>query len=329
MLKKIEKGDIYFFYRNKADIDRAKSLNDVQRLYMIIVPDDGDKGRMFVIGKKRMPKLSRSKPKAREWMMNIMTDQPQNIGEELRPAEYETKTKGSRRLSEAFPAGEGRYALVEHDGHTEFAYRLVNPEKPRKPQKELELKPEASYVISVRNPDIHVKGFPEEQPGYPQSLMKLFAEKRWIDISQPELLDYENAQLVLVGARDRLDEMDLKIPGKPKLFKNLSLDKKEWPTEALFKGNFAETKESLSAREPTDDPSKGGRKGGKKAVSAPSAAGIAKALQGIDLPKKKGGLVDYAQDQGADKETVEVLKALPDRKFNTMADVQKALAEVR
>lgn len=326
----VEKGDIYYFYRNKADVKRAKSLNDIQRLYMLTVPDDNDeKGRMFVVGKKRMPKLNSRKSSAREWMMNIMMDRPQKIGAELGPIEYETKTRGTRRLSEAFPAGEGRYALIKHDSHTELAYRLVNPQTPGKPQKEMELRPEASYVISVRNPDLQVEGFPDERPDYPESLKKLFAEERWIDISKPGLLDYENAQFVLVGAHDRLDEIDLKIPGKPKLFKNLGLNRKEWPTSALLEGNFPESKESLSAHEPAKDPSKGGRKGGKKAISAPSAAGMAKALKGIDLPQKKNGLIDYAKDQGADEEIIKTLKALPDRKFNTMADVEKALAEVR
>lgn len=331
MSEVIEKGDVYFFYRNKVDVERARSLKDIQRTYMILVPD-GDKdnkGRMFVVGKKRMPKLNGARSSAKEWIMNIMTGKPEKIGEELAPIEYETRTRGTRRISEALPVGEGRYALVKMEDRTELAYRLVNPEKPGKPQEEMQLKPEASYVISVRNPDIQVKGFPDERPGYPQSLKKLFAEKRWINVSKPELLDYENAQLVMIGARRNLDELDVKVSGKPGLFTHLGLDRKKWPTSALFEGEFAETREALAEREPAGDPSKGGRRGGREAVSSASAAGVAKALKGVDLPKKKATLVDYARDHGVDKEIVEILKALPDRKFNTMADVQKALAEVR
>lgn len=330
MTEATEKGDIYFFYRNKVDVERAESLKDIQRTYMILVPDDGkDKARMFIIGKKRMPKLNGDRSSAKEWTMNIMTGKPKEIGEELAPIEYETKTEGARRISAAFPVAEGRYALVQMEDQTELAWRMVNPEKPGKPQEEMQLKPEASYVISVRNPDIQVEGFPEERPDYPQSLRKLFAEKRWINISKPELLDYENAQLVMIGARRNLAELDVKVSGKPELFSNLGLDRKKWPTSALFESEFAETREALAEREPASDPSKGGHRGGREAVSSPSAAGVAKALKGVDLPKKKSSLVDYAQDHGADQETIDTLKALPDRKFNTMADVQKALAEVR
>lgn len=326
----LEKGDIYFLYRNKTEVDRATSTSDIQRLYIVTVPDDNaDKSRLLMVGKKRMPKLDSRRSRGREWMMNILTDRPQKIGETLGPIRYQTKTRGSRRISEAFPAGEGRYALVAHDDHTELAYRLVNPEHPGRPQQEMELKPEASYVISVRNPDIKVKGFPDASPDYPKSLKKLFAKKRWIDISDPALLNYENAHLLLVGAHERLDEIDLKIPGKPRLFKNLGLKKKEWSTDALFEGRYARTQQTLDEREPDEDPSKGGRKGGKRALSAPSAAGVASALKGIDLPRRKRGLIDYARDHGVDSKVIETLKALPNRKFNTMADVQKALAEVR
>lgn len=326
----LEKGDIYFLYRNKADVDRATSGSDIQRLYIVTVPDDNaDRSRLLLVGKKRMPKLDSRRSRGREWMMNILTGRPQKIGDTLGPIRYHTKTRGSRRISEAFPAGEGRYALVAHDDHTELAYRLVNPEHPGRPQQDMALKPEASYVISVRNPDIKVKGFPDASPDYPKSLKKLFADKRWIDISDPRLLDYENAHLLLLGAHERLDDIDLKIPGKPRLFKNLGLKQKEWSTDALLEGRYAETQKGLEERAPDEDPSKGGRKGGRRALSAPSAAGIASALKGVDLPRRKRGLIDYAKDHGVDSEVIETLKALPNRKFNTMADVQKALAEVR
>lgn len=326
----IEKGDIYFFYRNKIEITRAENLDDVQRLYLVTVSDESDdKGRMFVVGKKRMPKMNGQESGAQEWMMNVMTGKPKMIGEELAPKEYETETRGDRRITAAFPVGEGRYALVEHEDHTALAYRLVHPQKPGKAQKEMHLRPEAVYLISVRNPELHVQGFPDEKPGYPESLKKLFADKRWIDISKPALLDYENAQFVLIGAHESLGDIDLKIPGEPDLFKTLGLEKNKWPTEALFEGNFSETQEALAAREPAADPTKGGHKGGKAAVDAPSSAGIARALKGITLPRKKRGLIDYAMNQGAGEEIMETLKALPDRKFETMADVEKALGEVR
>lgn len=330
MPETIEKGDLYFFYRNKVEVERATDLDDVQRFYLITVPDAHQgTARVFTVGQKRLPKLDVKRPSGREWAMNVMTDRPHDVGKALAPIEYETKTRGKRRISEAFPVGEGRYALVEHDGHTELAYRLMKPEKPGPAQRALELRSEASYVISVRNPAVQVEGFPESKPEYPERLKKLFAEKRWIDVHDPELLDYESIQLVLMGARERLDEIDLEIDGTPRLFQTLGLDEKEWPTEALDEGRFARTADGLEARPPDSDPSKGGRRGGRRARAAPSAAGVAEALKGIDLPAGKDALLDYAEDREAGEEVLETLEQLPDRQFETMADVQKAVGEVR
>ena len=59
----------------------------------------------------------------------------------------------------AVPAGEGKYSIVKHEGHTELAYLLELPQVPGPTQKEFEIKKEVSYIISVKNPEISVPGF--------------------------------------------------------------------------------------------------------------------------------------------------------------------------
>ena len=36
----VEKGDIYFFYRPKVDTEKVQGLDDVQRMHLVLVPDD-------------------------------------------------------------------------------------------------------------------------------------------------------------------------------------------------------------------------------------------------------------------------------------------------
>ncbi len=84
----------------------------------------------------------------------MTTSNAEDIHKELLPAEYTTETRGKRRLAAAAPAGEGKYSIVKHDGHTELAYLLELPEVPGPTQKEFEIKKEASYIISVKNPEI-------------------------------------------------------------------------------------------------------------------------------------------------------------------------------
>jgi hypothetical protein len=332
MIDSIEKGDIYFFYRNKIDVEKAKSRDDIQRFYMITIPDKKTKGRLFLIGKKRLPEIIKniSKSTERQWLLNYNTDKPEKIGEDLYPVDYETKTRGKQVRSEAIPAGVGRYIIFSnHDSKTELAYKLELPEKIGKAQKELGILPEASYIISVKNPDVKVSGFPDESPKYPKYLKKKFADERWINISDQSLLDYENAQIVLIGAHKSLDEIGIKITGKSKMFSKLNLDKNKWPLDSLEKGNFAKVGFELETKKPKGDPTKGGRRGGAKAAKTTSAAGIAKALKGIEFPKKKSGLINYAKNKQAQDKIMDLLHEIPERNFKTMADVEKAFSEVR
>lgn len=327
----VERGDIYFFYRPKIDIEQPKGFDDVQRLYMALLPDEGSQCRLFFVGKKRMPAIvpGESDSSEREWIMIDLVAAPEEVGEALQPISYQTKTRGEREQGEAIPVGEGRYGIFERDGATQLAYRLANPEKPGKAQKELGIQREASYVISVRNPKLDVPGFPDEKPDYPQSLMKKFADERWLDVSDPKLLDYERAQCVLIGAHERLEDTDMEITGNPDLFRRLKLEKSAWPTEALTEGRMTGPSYGAETRTPRRDPSKGGERGGSAALDAPSAAGIARALKGVDFPRDRSELVDYAEAHDAGDRIIGVLKELPANKFNTMTDVQRALAEVR
>ena len=327
----IEKGQIYFFYRCKMDVETPGSLDDIARFEMILMPAGESKGRLLVIGKKRLPEIAKgeSKSRAREWMMNIAVTTPEKLGKALGPVSYETKTRGKRREEGAVPVGEGGYAIVRRDDRTELAYRLKRPEQSGEAQEELGILREACFVIAVRNPEVKTAGFPDEKPDYPKKLREMFADERWLDIADPKLLDYEKAQFLLVGARDDLSGYGVEIPKRANLFKTLDLKKAEWPTEALEKGRFAAAEHEVEAGKPKSNRTKGGQRGGKAAVRSDSAAGVAKALKGIEFPTKRQGLVRHAGDREVVRDIIELLKELPDRNYKTMADVQKALGEVR
>src|SRR4051812_24393746 len=205
----IEQGDIFFFYRPKIGTEEVEGIEDVQRFYMVtssMHKNEHDRSkniyRLFLIGQKQLPQIveGKSTSKERNWALNILTtSNAEDIHKELLPAEYTTETRGKRRLAAAAPAGEGKYSIVKHDGHTELAYLLELPEVPGPTQKEFEIKKEASYIISVKNPEISVPGFAAfssaRKPEYPKRLMEMFGDRRWIDVENSELLNYENTQL--------------------------------------------------------------------------------------------------------------------------------------
>ncbi|MEW5841181.1 MAG: hypothetical protein AB1753_09290, partial [Thermoproteota archaeon] len=245
----LEQGDIFFFYRPKVEAEEVSGLEDVQRFYMVMAPEGG-MYRLFVIGQKQLPGIEKggSTPEERSWALNVLTtSNPDDIREKLLAEEYGTKTRGRRRVPAATPAGEGKYCIVSHGGdHTELAYVLELPELPGPTQQEFEIKKEAGYIIAVKNPDVAGgPGFERgEKPRYTAEMMKKFAGgRRWID-AEPEMLDYENTQVLLIGARERgvQDELGITLVDKSeaesaaRLFSELKLRKKEVPTRPLEKG---------------------------------------------------------------------------------------------
>jgi hypothetical protein len=293
----IEHGDIFFFYRPKVGTEEVEDIGDVQRFYMVTSPEDGygsssegektkkkeeeDIYRLFLVGQKQLPEIveGKSTSKERNWALNTLTtSNPDDIHKELLPAEYTTETRGKRRIAAATPAGEGKYSIVKHDNHTELAYLLELPEIPGPTQREFEIKKEASYIISVKNPDIKVPGFAafseDKKPGYSKDLMEKFGDRRWINVEDPELLNYENTQLLLIGARkkDVEEELGIDIDEQKEteksadLFKELKIKREQVPLKPLLKGKFPEKEEIPMAQEvkqlsPEEYP---GGKGGKK-----------------------------------------------------------------
>jgi hypothetical protein len=80
-------------------------------------------------------------------------------------------------------------------------------------QKELGIEKEASYVITVINPKIPRKeeNLPatEESPKYPESVLNDFSDnENFVPLSRNlKFIDYQNAQLILIGAREGKDAL--------------------------------------------------------------------------------------------------------------------------
>lgn len=77
-----------------------------------------------------------------------------------------------------------------------------------------------------------------------------------------------------------------------------------------------------------------GTMGGRAAATAVSAASVAKVLSGVNFPKRKDELKDYAQKQMKEVEVADpqgivgVIDRLPDREYQNMADLEKSVGHV-
>jgi hypothetical protein len=264
----LEQGDIYFFYRPKKDAQEVKGVEDVRRFFMVTAPEeergeevDNNKNqpyRLFVIGKKSLPKIRKTEARSSEryWARvgGIFKD-PNELTKELFSDEFR---KGDR----ARPVGEGKYAIVKRQNHAELAYILEMPKEPGEAQQELGIEKEASYVISVINPrkpaasSVAEGGkYPstEEIPAYPEEVLREFGSSDiFVSLSKDtKLIDYQNAQIILIGAREGRDvikqEIGIEIKeeeeGQQKqssagIFNKLKVRKDQIPIRPLTEGKL-------------------------------------------------------------------------------------------
>lgn len=80
----------------------------------------------------------------------------------------------------------------------------------------------------------------------PDDLQDLFGDRRFIPLGTPEFLDYEGAELLLMGSDEGPAE-DLDVDLKPEceseetanLFQELEIDRERHPVEPLLTGKWA------------------------------------------------------------------------------------------
>jgi hypothetical protein len=272
-VKTLEQGDIFFFYRPKVSSKEIKSIDDVRRFYMVLCPEDEQKimdntnndtntkkkkiYRLFIIGKKSLPEIRKTEARSSErfWAQvgGIFYDS-KKLGEDLTTEEF-------RKGDAARPVGEGKYAIIEHQNHTELAFILEMPQEIGEAQKELGIQKEATYIITVINPK---KPVPEgyrtaeaEHPKYPEDIEEYLdnIQDKFISLSQNlNLINYQNAQVVLIGAREGKDiikqEIGLDIETEDEggdkenispsadIFTKLKIRKEQVPIKPIIEGKF-------------------------------------------------------------------------------------------
>ena len=260
----LEYGDIYFFYRPKVGSEGVKGIDDVRRFFMVTAPEEtttntkrsGEKEkthskhyRLFIIGKKSLPEIRKSESRSSErfWArVGGIFERPEDLTKELLSDEF-------RKGDLARPVGEGKYAIVKHEDHSELAYILELPKEPGEAQKELGIEKEASYIVTVINPIKPVpEGYPSanQPPQYPESIQQEFNDnENFIPLTKNlELINYQNAQIILIGAREGKDVIkkeigidmveELEMSRSPDIFSKLKVRKDQVPVRPILEGKL-------------------------------------------------------------------------------------------
>jgi hypothetical protein len=187
----LEHRDIFFFYRPKVGAREVTGVDDTRRFFMATTTDSRHPGtemeaktharikqeaqrpiqdglacdqtittnntftwyRLFTIGKKSLPEVRHTEARRSEryWAkVGGIFHGSKNLTNELLSSEWEGDS--------ARPVGEGKYAIVSHKNRAELAYVLEMPKEPGKAQEELRIEKEASYIVSVIDPKVPVRG---------------------------------------------------------------------------------------------------------------------------------------------------------------------------
>lgn len=242
----LEEGDIFFLYRPRVEEEDPSKLGDIQRFFMVLRPRGGKHTRLIAVGRKRLPEVGRHE---RNWgFVALVTDNERKVERDLREETYETETRGERRQPAARPAGEGVYVISLEDGQMHLSYELELPESPGEVQDALRIRNKASYVLSVKNPERGAPpnvGLAERQKAdYPDKLQDIFRGRRFAR-EDVRLLDYEGAEILLVGARTdpgRAYGIELEAeeeePGSADTFRKLHMAKSRHPVKPLLTGQW-------------------------------------------------------------------------------------------
>lgn len=243
----LERGHIFFFYRPRVDEEDPEGLSDVQRFFIVLRAEPSHRMRLLTVGRKRLPDVERHE---RNWgFVDVVSSDIGDIRKVLEPYSYGTKTRGEQHQPGARVAGEGVYAVALRDGRMHLAYHLDKPEKPGDVQHALNIEPQASFALSVKNPE---RSSPrgrglrqQDEPDYPDRLQEEFRGRRFAteDIA---LLDYEGAEFLLIGATpdpERRYDLGLENEGNgtpdQALFRLLRAGLRDERIKPLFEGRWA------------------------------------------------------------------------------------------
>jgi hypothetical protein len=242
----LEGGDIYFAYRPRVERKEAHQIEDVQRLFVILQPMRSSVVRRLVVGRKRLPRPDEHE---RYWgFVDEVADRPEAIEDDLERQRYRTRTRGERQVAEARPAGEGRYSLVAHDDHTHMVYALELPRRPGSVQAELDIQPEASYIVATKNPELPSRPgvglSADRRADLPDPLEQRFHGRRFIP-ADPELLNQEGVEFVLIGASDDVEQelgihidTEMETAATAEIFHRLRMPPDRHPSEPLTRGDW-------------------------------------------------------------------------------------------
>lgn len=242
----LERGDVFFFFRPRG-AEVAANSEDIQRMFVVLKPEESQLYRLLVIGRKRFP---RQREENKSWgFIDAVSNEPKKIENRLAPEAYRTNTRGESHFPALRPIGEGVYCIVRHDDHTHWVYALELPKATGGAQAAFELENQAGYIICIKNPE---EGSPlttdfQQPVDLPKSLQEKFRDRRFCEADPTDFLNYPGLQFVLISADENgfavavIKELGIILQTQEEslasidIFNDLEIERSIHPSSPLFK----------------------------------------------------------------------------------------------
>jgi hypothetical protein len=194
----LEHGEIGFYYRPRLDTREIQSADGVQRMLIVLCPENRRRYRVIAVGRKRMA--------TRFWgFVDLVLDAPQDLHAALGAQIYGTRTSGVRHVPAAVPAASGTYTLSWQNGHGHLEWRF-------KRVYDIDLT-DGEAIVTVANPDPSAWGL-EEPPSlqfelfddvevhvttpatFPPAMQSRFGDQRYLPLDSLDYIDHPGTELV-------------------------------------------------------------------------------------------------------------------------------------
>ena len=208
----LERGSILFLYRPRAGVTAVRGPEDVEQLYLMLIPDDREehKSRVFRLVGRMMPVVVPGKAVPEERATAVVEEADPDPRVAIDRLQERTLARAPARHPRPWvrAAGEGRYVLLWHGADTHLAYALDRPEQPGEVQEALRIGRRGNWLISVRAAEAP----PLEQPLYPGRLKARFAGQDQVPVEPTDYLDYRHTQVLLLAVdSDAAQELGVRL----------------------------------------------------------------------------------------------------------------------
>ena len=172
---------------------------------------DDKNARLIAIPKKVLPRSGKDRFLAFVEKSKASFSELKN--DFMSASDYATKTAGTSHSPPVTPLAEGVYAITTTGRDSHLAYMITIPNELGEVQKDVGIKESGSFVLSAKNPKFPgpANASLGKGPGYPQDIIQEFRDLRWMPL-QPKLLEFVNAQFLLIGESSGVEKALEQLP---------------------------------------------------------------------------------------------------------------------